>query len=275
MIIQHTGFVTTRPSPGIWSRIDFAAMREKHNGVEYFEDFAGWNGTFAANVGTYGGSSGGWRSFENGNCTILPLATVKEGAVQLLLSAVDDTEFNMQRGLTGQVHAIISTTTPDDCVLGMEFRFRLGQVTNATHNLFLGLTEENLAVTDGFFADTGVIADKDYIGFIIAEAAGATLTFGWNKQGGVDVVGFTYGTALVVNTWYKVGFLYDPGAPDSKKIKIFIDGVEQGTYVTATQLASANFPNGEELTSYINFKNGSAAAKTADLDWIRFAQVWE
>lgn len=271
MIIQHTGFVTNRPSPAIWSRIDFAAIREKCNGHEYFEDFTSWNGTVTSNVGTY---SGGWKTFEDTGGSILPLPTVKEGVIQLLLDATDNDENNMQRGATGQVHAIISTTSGDDCVLGFEFRVRFTQVTNI-YNFFGGLTEESLSATDAFFSDTGVIADKDYIGWLVGEAAGSTLFFGWNKAGGTDVIGFTWGTALVAAQWYKLGFLYDPGAPADRRIKLFIDGVEQATYVTATQLASANFPNGEELTTYFNLKSGSAATKSLDLDWVRFAQVWE
>jgi hypothetical protein len=59
---------------------------------------------------------------------------------------------------------------------------------------------------------------------------------------------------LVADTYVKVGFVYDPSAVDDKKIKLFVDGVEQALGVTATQIATATFPDAEELAMLLATK---------------------
>ena len=140
----------------------------------------------------------------------------------------------------------------DARLLIAEFRFRLNSVTDGDGSVFLGLGEEGLgAAATPLADDTGhTTSDDDLIGFLITEDDNDALKFVYRKNGGALQTVMTYGTALAADTWYNVGFVYDPEAPESKKIKIFVDNVEQSTYVTGTNIAAATFPDGEELDMY-------------------------
>jgi hypothetical protein len=107
------------------------------------------------------------------------------------------------------------------------------------------------------------------IGFNLAEAASATMTFAYRKAGQALTVNIAALKTIVAATWYKFGFLYDGAAPTNKRIRVFVDGEEQSTYVTATNIAAATFPSGEELNPLIGLKNGAGAVTQWDVDWVR------
>ena len=137
--------------------------------------------------------------------------------------------------------------------------------------MFLGLAEEGSAAAD-FITDADAMADKDFIGFKILADALTTLKFVYKKAGQTEQVVFSYGTAIAVDTWYKVGFIYDPSATAAKKITAYVDNVEQTTYVTSTNLAAATFPLGEEMSPIFGVKNSAATAKKLKLDWYALLQ---
>lgn len=262
------------PSPSIWRHLDVLRLLEQgpEYGLFFHDDFTGFSGTVASNVGTYRGDNGGYKTFEDTSCSIAPLATEATGVIALVTDATDNNEVNMQRGNTGQVCTNLTLTAGAKAKVLFEARIRLSQVTN-TYNFFVGLTEESLAVTDGLFTDAAAFTDKDYVGFFLGEAAGSSLKFGYNKAGGSDQVAYTYGTALTDSTWYKVGFVFDPTAADSQRLRSFVNNVEQ-TAVADSAVQGANFPLGEEMTFFTVLKNGAAAAKGAQIDWIRLATVF-
>ncbi|MEM6365598.1 MAG: hypothetical protein AAF745_14310, partial [Planctomycetota bacterium] len=73
---------------------------------------------------------------------------------------------------------------------------------------------------------------------------------------------------------YNVGFIYDPGAPSSQKIKIFINNVEQATKVTADEIAAATFPDGSDLAMCASvIASGNNDPQHFDLDFWAFYQA--
>jgi len=67
--------------------------------------------------------------------------------------------------------------------------------------------------------------------------------------------------------------VYDPDEADAQKIKVYVNNVEQSTYVTATNIATATFPDGEPMAMVWASKVGGAVTGTAEMDWWRAAQL--
>ena len=160
--------------------------------------------------------------------------------------------------------------------LWFEIGLRKSTIANNGMAFFAGLTEEamNAATNTLLATDTAALADKDLIGFHVTQAAGATVTFVYNKAGagGVTVKIASLAT-MVAATWIKLGFWYKPDAPTGSRIRIFVNNVENATHVTGTNTAAATFPGGEELVPTIVTKVGTVSlTDTFDVRLWRAAQ---
>jgi hypothetical protein len=159
--------------------------------------------------------------------------------------------------------AMISDTSGDDKLLVFEARVRMSDLVG---NRFIGLGEEAFAA-DSAITDAGALVDKDWIGFFALEGAPTILKFGYKKSGQTVQVPIASGLqTLAVDTWYKMGFIYDPLAPTSERIKVFVDNVENITKVTGTNIAAATFPDGEEMSPVFGVKNVTDIM-LMDIDW--------
>jgi hypothetical protein len=276
LMVPHRGQSGGRGlSPRLWGAITGQAGSPDGNSNWFFSgsDFLNFAATtpVAANVGRYAADGGGYLSYEDTGNSISNLATEVGGVIRIATDGTDNDETWLQPGTATSVLGVISNTSGADKRMIFESRFRVGSIADGAAHVFIGLTEEGLAAADTV-TDAGAMGDKDFIGFRIAESAGNALTVVYRKAGQVMQTLFTYGTALAASTWVKAGFVYNPQAPASKRIRFYIDNVEQSTYITATQIAAALFPNGEELNFLAGFKNGGANARSLDLDWWYFGQ---
>ncbi len=141
------------------------------------------------------------------------------------------------------------------------------------------MTSEGACVAD-FIADAGNdFSDVDLLGF-------------WNLEGeaNIDVITQKTGAAfdkiidsvetLVADTYTRLGFIYDPDAPNKKKIKFFVNGKQQTTYVgeasgdaTVYIQDTTNFPGGEEMGPAIALKMASNDDVTVTLRKLRCVQL--
>lgn len=257
---------STGPSPAIWDRFTQRAMSgDGSRGIIHGDDFNSFGGTVTTNVGTY---SGGYKSFEDTSCTLLQRAD-KIGVLRASLAATDNLEVNFQSGYSAGNLGVIPTS--NQVANFFEARVAVGQIGNNV-NLFTGVAEEGLAVTDGFFTDADALPSKDFIGFWTLAAAGATLKYGYMKAGSTAQ---TVGTAatLVADTFVNIGWVFDIQAPPNKRLQFFVDGVPLATAVSATSCAAATFPLDQFFSFYANLKNGSAATKYAEWNWWYYGQV--
>ena len=85
---------------------------------------------------------------------------------------------------------------------------------------------------------------------------------------------------LVADTYTRLGFVYDPDAPVKKKIRFYVNGVPQSTYVgeasgdaTVYIQDTTNFPGGEEMGPVIALKMASANDLTVTLRKLRCVQL--
>ncbi len=263
---------TTRgPSDIIWRKPEIAKLSDPAFGASFFDDFLAV-GTAATN--DYISESGFWTSYEDTGSTLGNIAGNHHGILQLLTDTTDNDEISLQKGSPTSVHCVLDDAAGAKYAMAWEARFNVSNITDDTGpHVFLGMAEENSAAADFMVDDTGDMVDKDYIGFHIDTSNAGTLTVKFNKASGTDVTVLSYGTDLVADTWYKVGMVYRPSNPDSKKITFYLDGVDLGSYVTATHLQDdTNFPAGEQLSTIFAVKNSAAAAGNMEIDWVRFAQ---
>lgn len=192
--------------------------------------------------------------------SIKPVADKMGGVIKLLTSTdtADGDNHDTVLGTNGNVGVLgkISDTAGSDKALVADFRFQLASVTDGDGSVFLGLGEKGLCAANTPIQDDSghTLSDDDVIGFFIGEDDNDALKFVYRKNGGALQTVLTYGTALAKDTWYQAGFIYNPAAPSAKRIKIFIDNVEQSTYVTATNIAAATFPDGDGLAMYAAIK---------------------
>lgn len=256
-------------SPRLWSRVNGQSLAPDGfaRGYGLCDDFVNWGSAVAGTVINHQG----YGYYADTGDTIKQLATEVGGVIQLATDTTDNDEVWVTTGGNTGTICKISDTAGDDKLLIAEWRVRFPQVSD-TYNAFIGLSEEGLAAADTV-SDAGALADKDLIGFWVDEANGDSLDFVYNKAGAGGVTTLIAGVqALTADTWYKLGFVYDPSASSSERIAVYVDNEEQSTYVTATNIAAATFPDGEELAVLFGLKSGAGAIKKLDLDWFG---VWQ
>jgi len=279
LFVQHIGQNTTGLSPRLWSKVTGTLMQSDGSKrlILAGDDFTSFYGTVTSKVGDY---SGGYKSYEETGGTITQLANQKGGVIAITSDGTDNDDMALAAGGATGVLGAISDTAGDDHVTAFECRFSVSTVTDDAGAIFVGLTEEGLAAAASMTDDTGVMADKDYIGFCSVHKNGGTagtnaiLKFQYKKEGATAQTPIATLQTMVANTWYKVGFVYNPFAPASRRITVYLDNVEQSTYVTAADIAASTFPDGEELTfSALTHQGGATGAHSLNLDWWAFGQV--
>lgn len=263
-------------SPRIWDRMKGSALAPDgfRQGKSFADDFLCFPYVNPGTGGTVNGNALGYGYYVDTATaagTIKQLASSSNGIVELATAAQDNHENWLTSGGNTGTLAMISDTSGSDKTLLFEARFSVGQI--ATHGVFIGLGEEGLAAANTI-ADGSTLADKDLIGFWLLEGAPTTLVFGYRKAGGSVVTVIASLATIAADTWYKVGFAYEPTAPAAKRISVYLDNVENATHVTATNIATATFPDGEELALLAGVKTHTeSAAGKLNLDWWAFWQA--
>jgi hypothetical protein len=237
-----------------------------------FRNF-GLSTAVSSNVGRYGDSQAGqFISYEDTGDAIAQIATYRQGAITFTTAATDNNESWLMPGGAASVMGLISDTAGDDKLLAFDCRFKIGVL--AETGFAIGLSEEGLAAANTLVDDTGALASKDFIGFHCPmHASVATCSFVWRLAGQSMVTGISGLKTMVADTYYNMGFVYDPKEIPSKRIKIYLDNAEQTTYGTSTHISAGTFPDGEELSPLFGLKTGAASAKTLTIDSALFFQA--
>lgn len=216
------------------------------------------------------GNVNGIMSYQDTGVTISGDPTIRGALKWNAMDADNDCGVLTGAGNTGTTF-LMDSTAPRR--LKYEIGLKKEAVSNNSTAFFAGLTEEGMAAATNTLlsTDDAALADKDLIGFHVTQAAGATVTFVYNKAGAGGVtVKIAALQTMAADTWYKFGFDYNPFAPAAQRITVFVNGVPNATYVTAAQCAAALFPDGEELVPTIAVKKGEATEKDF---WVRLWMV--
>lgn len=173
---------------------------------------------------------------------------------------------------------VISDTAGADKLTVFEARIKLASVADGNGSVFVGLADPDtgganrpLKDDSGHMLANG--AGDHAIGFVVLEDDNDSLKFQYRNGSGDVVTVLTYGTALVADQYYNLGFVYDPSAPASEKIKIYIDNVEQGAKVSASSIAASTFPDGKNMTAVASIKSSGNAAESCHIDLLAFYQA--
>jgi hypothetical protein len=214
---------------------------------------------------------------DTSNHTITGAADEKGGVLQLNIDAGADAneELGIMAGDGTQQMLQISDTAGDEHLTAFECRIKISTVTDGKAALIAGLGQPGIVAAGGVIdTDGGPMADKAFIGFSVLADDGDSVDFCYQGASQTRQDKIAGAGTLTADTFIKLGFLYDPAAPAANRISVYVDNVLQSTYVTATNIAAATFPDAESLAFVLQTKGiaGSLAIETA-IDWWAAAQL--
>jgi hypothetical protein len=137
---------------------------------------------------------------------------------------------------------------------------------SATNDHFIGLASPGVAATLGFADGGGALkAAASFVGFYIKEDVTDSVRFVY--QDGGDTMQAVLSFTPVAGTYYNLAFVYDPAAVPAKRLKVFIDNVEQTTYVAEVEgTLGTDFPTGDLLCLSAGCKNDGTTAGVLNID---------
>lgn len=263
------------PSMAIWASCPvLQIIEDPSKGLYFFDDFVNPPSLSADSASTM------YDTYIDTSNTILGLAGTTAnygGILRLSADATDNDAPVVTTGGGAGSPFIIGNTAGTAFKLWFEGRIRKSSITDNQAAFFLGLAQAGTAADNGLLEDdTGdVVNSISVIGFRVKNDNGEELDFVYQdaaQTAPTEVIANI--SAMVADTWIKLGFVYDPAETADKKIKIFVNGAEQSTYVTTTNIDAATFPENDGLTPTVGLKTGEATAVTLDMDWWRCAQVY-
>lgn len=274
----HRAANTTGLSPRLWGRVTGSMMASDGNKrlVLAGDDFMCPKAT-----DTYTDlfSEQAYTSFINAGETILGLADEKGGVLALYHGATvaDNDEVWMVAGDGTSTFCTISNTAADAHLTAFECRVKFSSIVNGVCSFFAGLATPAACAAEALADDTGAIkATTSFLGF-------RNLLDGDNIQciyqavaDSAAVINVAAAGVLAADTFVKLGFVYDPDEVAARRITWYIDNVALSTYVTATQIAAATFPDAEAMTFMFGWKNTIGTTPTTTegaIDWWSFAQL--
>lgn len=224
------------------------------DGYTYFNDFLAATAAIVSYSGT--------------GCTVGGTPDLAGGGIRISMDGTANDEASWGPSDANTAPYAINTASNLGRV-AFEIRLRKSLVSNNSLAFVAGLGKRGL-VADNLLADsTGALADVDFIGFQVLNAAGGTVNFVYRKTGQTLQTAIAGVATLTADTFVKLGFVYDPRAETSKRIRVFVNGTESTTYVTGTNIAAATFPLAVALNPVCGAIVGSgAAAATLDADWL-------
>jgi hypothetical protein len=231
----------------------FANINAPQSGSGYiFDDFERGAGQLDTAIATGASASGGGGSSD------------AYGVLKIAGGSTADTTGAAASGSAGNLLALSKKTA-------FEVRFKKADVASDKGSVFLGLSASGLAPIDGSTPTDHVLAANS-VGFFVDFADGDAVLFaskGSSTQEGID-----NSIAISNDTYIKLGFVYDPQAADAKRIKIYVNGLEQtlGLSKTVAETA-AKFP---ATTTYLDLSLASMsstdAAEASFIDWVKVVQ---
>jgi hypothetical protein len=156
--------------------------------------------------------------------------------------------------------------------LWAEFRFKSSTVADTKHGVFLGLIETISQSATVPIAAAGTLADQNFVGFHRLEGDGDQVDCVYKANGvtQVTVQADALGTALVADTYTKLGMIYNPA---DYKLKFYQNGLEIASY-TVVASAGTDFPNDVRMGMIFAVLNATASTPgSSTLDKFRIAQL--
>ncbi len=257
-------------SPSLWDNCPVELLKANPQfGTYMFDDFADGGIVVAANQATAAvsvlGTTGAWTGFTDATAgTIITTETDNFQGVVRLQGTTDTEDCTIAYPKTAETSGPYKFSTTSR--LWMEARVSILNVTVSKFNAFFGFAEEGLLATNEVITDSDIMADKDYVGFqkTFAGTTDIASVFNTNGQAAHTEVA-TDAATVAADTFTKIG-LYCDGTT-----VFFYQNGTQGTGVT---IATADFPDGEEMAFYISLMLGHGDTASVSVDWVAIAQAY-
>jgi hypothetical protein len=204
----------------------------------------------------------GWITATDHNAITQP-ASLTGGVIEVPCGNTDNDEYYTQLGLATNEPFVIGGAAGIANGYPVYFGARVKALEHADEAYFVGLAEAGCAAANFLTDNSGVVADKDFIGFNTLTATPDAWNMTWKKSG--QAVQTTAGVAVNAADWHIFEFFYD----GSTTVTFFIDGVASTTTATTT---AATFPGAEEMSPILAVKTGEAVLKRLQVDWLRVFQ---
>ncbi len=261
----------------LWKDCPWNDIGDTVRGTKFYEDFSGYPSWAAATdvtlvAGTAINALKYGTYFDTGD-VISQASGEAFGGLSMVSAATDNNEMWQQPGggTGGSFVFLDPAQGSQPHSIWFEARFKKASIADDRTSLFIGLGEEGMAVADTKANGTGIMVDKDFIGFNTLHDAGEILEFTYKKNGQTVVVPITSLATLVADTFISVGFHYAVSNLSAKKITVFVNNVENATGVTQDAIELDTFPDAEEMAPLWGCKNGDGTASTLTIPWIRAA----
>lgn len=270
---RYAGQAAKRFSPALWGNLFAQLSLDPNLGVLWYDDFVNHPAHISAQ------SIGNYATYIDTGVTlkqnaIVTLANEESGVLEVAGNDAANDEGHIATGGNSGAFCKISDESGEARGVYFEARIKKASIADATSGFFIGLTEEGLAAADSLVDTTLEVASKDMIGFQQLAADGELVHAIYRKAGQTKQTVVTNAATLVADTWVQLGFRYQPWAPTEKRIAFFVNGVEQSSYVTGTNIAAATFPDGEELAMSFLTKCAAGAESKLHMDWWAAAQLF-
>lgn len=194
-----------------------------------------------------------------GGITLLKAAG---GVLNVACGATDNNETYLQLGAYGSATAApFVITNAGGKPVFFEARVAAGQ--HADMGVFVGLAEEASAGANFLVDNTGVVADKDFIGFNILTASPTAWNVTWRKNG--QAVQAVTNVATNADDYHIFSFFFD----GVSTVYFYVDRVLVSTQALAS---AATFPSAQALAPILAVKTGEGVAKSIQVDYLK---VWQ
>lgn len=258
------------PSRNIWGDCPWLeAIEDRNIGYGWWDDFIK-----TPNVTQVTGDTNGYSIYGDVGVVHGPEPAVRGGVLQISANNEDNDESIIS---TSSPAFMVSDTTGEDRKLWFEARVKRASITDEHCAMFIGLAYDHgssvpvtktLCMTENE-ADLGAFS---FLGFHVDLSNADAIDFVYMAEGQAQTVLLAGACVPVANTYNKLGFVYDPDADTTKRITLFVDNVEQTTYVTGTLIEAAIFPDAEPMGMVWATKVGEAVEHKAQMDWWRCFQ---
>ncbi len=238
-------------------------------GTYMFDDFVDSGIVIAANQSTAAasvlGTTGNWTGFTDATAgnIVTTLASNYQGVVKLE-GTTDTQDVVIAYPKSAEVSGPYKFSTTSR--LWMEARVSILNITTNKFNAFFGFAEEGLLATNELLDDADVMADVDYVGFNKKFAATTTIASAFNTNAaGAHTAVAADAVTVAADTFTKIG-LYCDGTT--------VYFYQNGAIGTGVTIATADFPDGEEMAFYVGLMLGHGDTASVSVDWVAIAQAY-
>lgn len=226
--------------------------------VKYLEHFVGFQ------VDDTTANPIGWTlSGDTASGALTSPVSLTGGVINIATGGVDNNETYFQLGSATSAPFVIGGAAGIANTSPLYFGIRVKAIQHLENGVFVGLAEEGAAAANFLADDSGVIGDKDFVGFNMLTATPAAWNITWRKNG--QAVQAVTSAAVNADDWHTFEFWYD----GATTVTFWVDGVANATVATTT---AATFPGAEEMSPILAIKTGAGAAKHIQVDWLRVVQ---